>query len=188
MNTRDRIIHTFSELARSRGVAGLTMDELAAAGRLSKRTIYRHFRSKEEIATAALHKFLQETEQLFMQKLQECSDPVEIIRRLTRLIPERLSSFGPQALADIQVHYPRLWQQVEDFRAEKLNLLTRTLLAGSRAGAFRPVNPLIFTTALLAAVRAVLNPEFVFKNNLTMEQAFAEFFDIFLFGILQRGE
>ncbi|WP_018085276.1 hypothetical protein [Desulfurispora thermophila] len=60
--------------------------------------------------------------------------------------------------------------------------------AGSKAGAFRPVNPLIFTTALLATVRAVLNPEFVLKNNLTMEQAFAEFFDIFLYGILQRGE
>lgn len=60
MEIRERIIAAYSELARLQGFHAVTMDELAVRARVSKRTIYRYFRSKVEIIEATLDAFMAE--------------------------------------------------------------------------------------------------------------------------------
>jgi AcrR family transcriptional regulator len=52
--TREQILDTAYLLFRSRGFTRVSMDEIAAAAKLTKRTLYYHFRSKDALLAAML--------------------------------------------------------------------------------------------------------------------------------------
>lgn len=52
--TRNRILEAAYKLFRQRGYGRVTMDEIAASARLTKRTLYHHFRSKDELLAEVL--------------------------------------------------------------------------------------------------------------------------------------
>jgi AcrR family transcriptional regulator len=52
--TRKRILEAAYKLFRSHGYGRVTMDEIAAAARLTKRTLYHHFESKDQLLADVL--------------------------------------------------------------------------------------------------------------------------------------
>lgn len=183
MGTKDKIIALFRELAEERGFYGATVDELAGRNNMSKRTIYRYFKSKEEIIAAVMQQFMVDTEQEVFQVLQSAANPIEKITLFVKLIAERLRVLSPRVLSELQRYYPDIWEQVEQFRAEKIKYLIQIIIEGSKEGYFKEINPTIVTASLLATVRAVVNPTFVVENNLTIEEAFTTVLNTFLYGI-----
>lgn len=188
MDTKTKIILAFKELAQERGFFNATVDELAKRNNISKRTIYKYFSSKEEMITSVMQQFITETEALVDQYLNSAEDPVKKIISTARLLPERVAMLNPLMLSDLQTHYPQLWDQVEQFRAEKLKHIVNILVQGSQQGYFKEINPVIVTASLLATVRTVINPTFILENNLTMDQAFKAVFDTFLYGIVKSQD
>lgn len=186
MSTKDKIVRGFRELALEQGFYSATMDELAARLNMSKRTIYRYFNGKEEIIAAVMQQFMQESEQLMEERLGRLEHPVDKITALIKLISERIQLLNTKMLSDLQIHYPQIWEQVEQFRGEKIKNIIHELAEGSKQGLIKEINPVIVTTAMLATVRAVINPTFLLENNITIEQALQSVFDTFLYGIVKR--
>ncbi|ABO50118.1 transcriptional regulator, TetR family [Desulforamulus reducens MI-1] len=184
MEPREKIIVLFRELAEERGFYGVTVDELAARNNMSKRTIYRYFKSKEEIVEGVMRQFMLETEKEVFQVLQNHGTPIERITNFVKLISERLRILSPRVLSELQRHYPDIWEQVEQFRAEKIKYLIEMIVEGSKEGYFKEINPTIVTASLLSTVRSVVNPTFVVENNLTIEEAFKTVMHTFLYGIV----
>jgi len=52
--SRKKIVETAMQMFNSRGIRGVTMDDIAAALRMSKRTLYETFANKEELLTECL--------------------------------------------------------------------------------------------------------------------------------------
>ncbi|MEG6616650.1 TetR/AcrR family transcriptional regulator [Peptococcaceae bacterium 1198_IL3148] len=188
MDTKTKITQAFRELAYERGFYNATVDELAKRNNISKRTIYKHFNSKEQLIGTVIQQFIAETEAQVDLRLNSADNPIEKITALARLVPERLTLLNPLMLRDLQIHYPQIWDQVEQFRAEKLKHIVNILMQGSQQGYFKEINPVIVTASLLATVRAVINPIFILENNLTMDQAFNAVFDTFLYGIVKNNQ
>ena len=184
IDTRERIVIKFRELAEERGFYGATVDELASRNNMSKRTIYRYFKSKEELIVAVMEHFMAEVEQEVLQVLDSSENPVQKITLFVKLLSERLRELSPGIYGDLQRHYPLIWERVEQFRAEKLRYLIGIIVEGSQQGYFKPINPTIVTASLLATARAVVNPKFVLENNLCIEDAFRTMMDTFLYGIV----
>ncbi|MEA1961720.1 MAG: helix-turn-helix domain-containing protein [Bacillota bacterium] len=82
MDIKQRITLTCRELAKTKGFHALTMDELAAASGVSKRTVYRYFRSKEEIIEWTLETFMQETAAFIDLLLTTNIEPAEMLGAL----------------------------------------------------------------------------------------------------------
>ena len=53
-DTRRRILQSAHKLFRRRGYARISMDEIASATRVTKRTLYQHFESKDALLSAVL--------------------------------------------------------------------------------------------------------------------------------------
>jgi AcrR family transcriptional regulator len=51
---RQRIIESAYKLFRRQGYSRVTMDDIAAEARLTKRTLYHHFRSKDQLLANVL--------------------------------------------------------------------------------------------------------------------------------------
>jgi len=161
------------------------MDDLVASTGISRRTIYRYFRSKEEIVSSVLEDFITTVAEKIQQALDSTDNPVNKIINVVREITLNIKLVDPLYLYDLQKHYPHLWEKIEQFRAERIQRVFEGFLANNEQNCFRKVHPKIFTTVLLASIRSVINPAFIVENNLRIEDAIQSLFTIFLYGIVE---
>jgi AcrR family transcriptional regulator len=87
--TRDRIISAASKLFYSEGIRGVSVDAVAAKAGVTKRTLYYHFRSKDDLVAAYLAARDQPNLALFKQWFDEANGNVaakveNIFRNLAR--------------------------------------------------------------------------------------------------------
>lgn len=187
MTVKERILAGFRELAFTVGFHGATVDELSARTGISKRTIYRYFRSKDEMVGAVMAEFIAAAEEKVNSALSSTDNPVEKVVKLVRVVSQHLKVLNPLIMRDMQKYYPHIWMRIESFRANKARSVVEMLITGNRKGYFRETIPAVFTTALLAGIRDVLNPGFIIEHNLTIERTITALFDIFLYGVVSDG-
>ncbi|NLI14382.1 MAG: TetR/AcrR family transcriptional regulator [Peptococcaceae bacterium] len=185
MDYRERIIKAYREQAASRGVSKVTMDDLVAATGISKRTIYRYFRSKEEIINAVLDDLIAGIALKIQAVFDSADKPLDKIINMLGELTRNIRVIEPQFLYDLQKYYPHLWEKIERFRSQRIQQVFEALLAGGEQNFLRQVHPKIFTTALLASIRSVVNPVFIVENQLILEEAIQSLFSIFLYGIVE---
>lgn len=170
MGIRERLLATCRELARVKGFYNMNMDELAQQAGVSKRTIYRYFRSKEEIIEASLDAFTAEMAWRIEEILeQDLPAPEMIAAVMKNLITHGQFIINPAVLNDLRVHYPHLWKKIDSFRLERARLAITRYMQQSNNPSLQDIDPRIITAIILASIQAVLNPDFILENGLTFE-------------------
>lgn len=164
---RERIIQAYMEMAARQGLDGMTMDQVAGRAGVSKRTVYRYFASKEALLIAAIEELKQKMRHKVGQLAGLGLSPEEMVAEiLSTLVREGNFLINPQGLEDLRVRYPQVWQDVDQFRQERLQELFRHLVGQVDT----EVVPAIVSTIIVTSVREILNPEFLFANNLAFEE------------------
>lgn len=181
---KERIISALTELSHTRGFYNVTMDELAAHAGMSKRTIYRYFSSKEEIIEAVLDKFMANMAEGIEHIIAEGKNPAGIFKDFIKHFTCTFQTFiNPMVLRDLRLHYPYLWEKIERFREEKIQNFTKLLI--NKKEYKREIDPRIFTTAFIASIQAVINPEFILDNELTVEETAKQLVGLFMYGFIE---
>lgn len=91
-------------LFSSRGIAGVTMDAIAAEADVTKGSLYWHYESKDEVVQAACRHYYQEWHKMAQRKIARVEDPVERLRVIMKasvrscLIDERNRVFTLEIL------------------------------------------------------------------------------------------
>ncbi|MER6347719.1 TetR/AcrR family transcriptional regulator [Streptomyces sp. NPDC001595] len=101
LRTRQALIDTSLALFTERGFGGVTLDELCDAVDVSKRTFFRYFTSKEDVAMAPT----QDLWRAFLDMLEACETDG---RRMMEILEEALSSALDRMTADDWAHRVRL--------------------------------------------------------------------------------
>lgn len=167
----------------------MTMDELAAEAGVSKRTLYRYFRSKEEMIEAVLEELMANVESLIEEFVASHHKPDEIVANMLRIL-HRISQtlFHPLVLGDLQKHYPHYWKKIDQFRVKNVENIVQAklFLDEKNKGLIRNLDPRIVTAAITASIRAVANPDFIITNGLTAEDTLTQLMEFFLYGLLKK--
>ncbi|KUK36219.1 MAG: TetR-like transcriptional regulator [Thermacetogenium phaeum] len=171
MNVRDRVIAAVKELACERGLNDITVDEMAAGAGISKRTLYRYFGSKEGVIEAVLDSVIEELTQEIRSLVDREKDIAGVLTGAIRYILQN-GKFIINAgfISDLKQRYPQLWSKIERIRAENIRWLVQ-VMAGRGDPVIRDLDPRILTACVTASIQAVLNPDFLLANNLTVEEA-----------------
>jgi AcrR family transcriptional regulator len=171
LKIRDRIIQACTELIAQRGLKSFTVDELAAQAGISKRTLYRYFPSKEAVIQAVLNRFMEETAQHIDNVLAKEKNPVNIMHSVIQYLTGKARFLNnSQVLSDFRQYYPYLWQQIDDFRTQKMGSVLQMIITDNPNSLVQNMDPRIMIQVVLASVQSVANPEFILKNNLTFEE------------------
>ncbi|MGE5370864.1 MAG: TetR/AcrR family transcriptional regulator [Solirubrobacterales bacterium] len=170
MGIRDRIIAACRELAKTHGFSGFTVDELAQRAGVSKRTLYKYFRSKDEIVEATIDQFTATMGGHFDRLLASDKTPSEALMEIITILFQQ-SQFITQSrgLSDLRQYYPHLWAKIDAFRMKRIQSMVKLLIEKSDDPGVRSLNPLVISTVIVASIQAVLNPEFILSNNLVFE-------------------
>ncbi len=170
MSIRERIIRACQELSAHRGFSGVTVDEVAAHARVSKRTIYRYFAGKDDIIAAAVDEFLRAMELELDRLMKKGCSPQEILSSIMKkLVTDGKFIFGAHNLRDIQQVYPHIWEKIDSFRTEKFMYLLSVFREKGEVEILRETDPRIVSAIFAAVAQAVVTPEFIIKNDLTFE-------------------
>ena len=173
-------------MAMERGFSRVTVDELAARCGISKRTIYRYFKSKDEIIVSIVEEVMSEIEKKVTLALNSSTSPVEKLSAMVSALLKYVKRINTPFIYDLEKNFPLLWERVEQFRAERIQQAFDLILANGQNGFFKNIDPVVFTTALLAGIRSVVNPKFIMDQNLSPEKAIQSLFEIFLYGIVDE--
>ena len=86
--SREAIVEAASRLFLQRGFGAVSMDELAEAAGLARRTLYNQFTSKEEIFREMLVRVSGHLEEAFPPGIETQGDVEEVLRLIARMILE----------------------------------------------------------------------------------------------------
>jgi AcrR family transcriptional regulator len=156
------ILAAAREVLGRRGLAELTMEEIAAAAGVAKGTLYLYFRSKDELIQA----LLTQVGELMLRDIEAIvkasGSPPEKIRRVASLLLDYLVKERPLFPAyarDLQRGgrgaAKGYWNRIREMEEKFVDLVTRVFAEGIGQGLFIPANPRLLTFLLRGMVRAV---------------------------------
>lgn len=180
-----KILVVADKLFRENGLYKTSMDELASLLQVSKKTIYKHFPSKENL--------VEEITKFWMTSSTERVDKIvhsktDVVTKFIKLLEDYscdLSRVSDKWIKDYQIHFPDIWKTVEKFREEKIFHYAKKLFKqGMKEKYVMDVPAEIVIASHTATMQAVINPKFLMDNNFSMSEALKYVFEMQLNGIL----
>ncbi len=181
---REKILMVAATQMNKRGIK-FTVDHVAVGAGISKKTIYRHFASKNVLITQVIEMALVDIEKQEREILANQSRSfAEKITDLMLLEPKEFGKTEDWVLEDIKRHCNKDWERIEQFKYERMLVLKELLDEGISLGIVEKVNTQVAARVLLGAARELSQYEFLRENNLDSIQARQLLVEIFLHGIL----
>jgi len=165
------------------------MDRLASDLGVSKKTLYQHFASKEQLLYAVVTRFLEETSSSVKGILGSGADVRDRLASLMNFLSRRLSGVSPVFFEELERQTPEMWQEVQDFRRRQIvkNIL-KLYRSGRRQGVFSTdPAPQLTVQLFLATVEGVMNPRVLSRLPYPPSQVMRAIITIFLFGTVSDG-
>jgi AcrR family transcriptional regulator len=185
-NVRQRIIEAGLERFFAMGISKVTMDELVGELGISKKTMYKHFPSKDELVDAITDWQMIHVASRVKEIVNSPIGFIERIHDLWSFIGEMYSRISRQYREDLRRFRPDLWKRIEEFRRERLfDTATKLIDEGIKVGVFRKdVNKDILVIIYVSAVQAVLNAEVLSQHSFSAKEAFDEILRVVFDGTL----
>lgn len=190
MNDKEKIIHTGEEIFFSDGFHKTTMDDIASEIRMSKKTIYKYFASKEELVIAIAKYFMNGMKSKILPALNSDKNAIEKLEELMQILTKASDRISTKRMEEIKRHFPSLWTEIDKFRTEMMfGNITKVIEQGKKEGLFLDYPTPIIMNMLVASVRTIVNPKFILNNNFSIIKAARISFSIIIGGILtEKGK
>ena len=182
-------VRILDEAARQFDKKGIkfTMDDLARALGMSKKTIYTVFEDKRSIMTDTIDRFFDEA--LVEEERILNDDRLTIVEQLKVIIgsvPERYTQNDLTQLYVLKEKYPsvyRHWQRCRENYWEGVGIL---IGRGIEQGDIRPVSLPILKTMFQATIEQFFQDDVLVKNHISYRKALSEVASILVDGIIAR--
>ena len=110
---RERIIMTSTEAFTSKGIKCITMDDIAAALGISKRTLYEVFADKETLLKESILKIQQDRDKYLQEVYEHSSNVLEVILAVFQKSIEIFHKTNKRFFEDIK-KYPKVYAMMQD--------------------------------------------------------------------------
>ncbi|PWJ54747.1 AcrR family transcriptional regulator [Dyadobacter jejuensis] len=168
------------------GIKSVTMDDIAKDLGISKRTIYQHFKDKNEIVEKVIKSKLND-EECQMQELEENSlNPIDEIVNISTHIRESLGSMNPSVLFDLKKYHPEGWALFREFKKSMVIQSVRdNLIKGQQAGLFRlDIDVEVLSRLRIEQIEMAFDPSIFAFGQFDIVEVQIQFLDHFVRGIL----
>lgn len=182
---KNKILMAAAQEMNHRGMK-FTIDQVATKLGISKKTIYQYYASKDilitEIIAMALADVTGQEKDILADKDRAFA---ERIKGLILLEPKSFGKTNDWVMEDIKRSRPEDWEKIEQFKYERMLVLSEFLEEGIVLGLVPKMNTKVAARLLLGACRELSQYDFLVENNLDFRQARQLLTDIFLNGILR---
>lgn len=180
----DEILEAASQAFAAKDFHQVLIDEIAEVGGIGKGTVYRYFRTKEDLYFATILRGLDRLHDLLSAALPEEDSPA---RRLERIAREMLAFFWNQrSLLMLLYRDERNLASRRGGLRERhdqiMRLVQKTILEGIERREFRGVDPFVAAELFLGMVRGI---NLFRRDEDTIDALVAEIVSVFLRGLVR---
>ncbi len=182
---KEKILYFTHAKFITEGFYKTTMDEIARDLQMSKKTIYKHFDSKEVLLENVCSMRMKLMEE-FLDEVAESDD--DAITKFLKIIHKQKSmsmNCSPVWFRDLEVHAPHLSKEFAKVRQDKVTkVMSKLLEQGKKEKVVEHVPVDIIITALNGAIEAVTRADFVLNSKYSFHEAMRITAEMFLNGFL----
>lgn len=185
MEDRTKIVELTEDKFFREGFYKTTMDEVASELKMSKKTIYKFFPSKDELVTAIARHFMEGLKSKIVPALNSEKNAIEKLAELNHILAKVSTKISTKRMDEIKQHLPKLWDEIDAFRTKMMFLnITKVIDQGKAEGLFIDYPTSIIMNTLVSSVRSIVNPEFILNNNFSISEAALNVFKVVIGGIV----
>jgi len=187
MEEKEKILYFAGQKFEQSGFYKTTMDEIAKELKISKKTIYKHFPKKEDLVRGVIDTLRFSIEANIREIVERQDNAVIKLYKISSLIAGRVSKISDVWLNDLRFHGRELWIEMDNFRKvviqKNLELIVNQ---GKKEGLIVDKPNVIILTIIISSIQAVVNPEFILNNNISIKNAVLYTLDVVFSGILTK--
>ena len=189
-NTLERIKQKAHDLVMQYGIRSVSMDDIAGALGMSKKTIYHYFADKDELIEAIIADKIKFNQDSCLQDSTEAKDAVHEVFLAIEMMQEMLGNMNPTVIYDMEKFHPKAFAH---FTHHKYNFLYKILKdnieRGIREDLYREdIEVDIIVKARLENMMLAFNQQVFPKNKYNLVQVETNLTEHFLFGLAsQKG-
>ncbi|MFZ9942668.1 MAG: TetR/AcrR family transcriptional regulator [Bacteroidia bacterium] len=183
--SKERMICSVTDLLYRFGVKSITMDDVAKHLSVSKKTLYRYFKDKNDMVFQCCHHDLEKRKLAFKEIALLAEDAVQELMMMMDHMQSMLGSINPNLLFDIRKNHPQAWMTYLDFKDHvMMQSIHDNLHRGMLAGLYRSdIDVRILAKLRLEEVEMGFNPEIFPSAKFHVKDVQMALFDHFMHGI-----
>lgn len=184
------IIAKVSDLYMKYGIKSISMDDVARELGISKKTIYQHFKDKDDLVNSVIS-YKMDSQHQEMQKICKLKvNAIEELLMVSKLIIHLLQNANPSASYDLQKYYPEIWKNISRDRRDHIyKQISDNMKRGIKEGLYRSdLNIDIIAHFYLFRLEMSNTLNLIVENKYSYEEIFNNFFNYHIRGIAnQKG-
>ncbi|SCZ81600.1 TetR/AcrR family transcriptional regulator [Acidaminobacter hydrogenoformans] len=176
----DKIIKEVQSLSLETGLKKMTMDGLSDRLKISKKTLYEHFNSKDELIYQTIHEYISENQRILANELNNANTYIEKLKiACYHYLPYPIE-FYKTNIEEIERYYPSSAQIIHNYIGESSNMIVQVYNDGITNGVFNEqINPEVLIELSKSFLLTI--PEIKDRQGIT-----SSFFEILLYGSVKR--
>ncbi|NNU74451.1 TetR/AcrR family transcriptional regulator [Clostridium estertheticum] len=180
---KEIIMKIAAQKIQTYGLRKFTMDEIASELKMSKKTIYKHFKSKDDIILEYFKEIIESDKNYTIESIKKDGSLEDKLNSI--IFSYHKYKLPVNTLDEAHKFYYDEWNKLQDLKDFKLKLIETTLKESMKSGVLRnDINLNLISSILESVSNTFLDYKFLSKNNMTMKDAMNETITILLHGIL----
>ena len=164
---KKEIISKSEELFLSLGFKNVTMDDIASAMGISKKTIYANFSNKTELVRAVTFSVLEYIYQEIEKINKSAINPIEELYKIKMFVMDYLRNERGSAQFQLKKYYSKVFEQLEIKKFEKMHSsVENSLIKGVELELFRPKIDTAFISRVYFVGMSGIRDQSVFSEDM----------------------
>ncbi len=183
---KNQIVAESARLFYLYGFRKITVEEIASSLKMSKKTIYQYFSSKDEIILAVID-FIMYGKLAKLNDLADSNMPVmDALTKNVSVFREFTKNVSEPMMIDMKM-MPEIWKKIEEKRLVLFQKIEDIVEKGKQEGSVRKdLNTDLFMRIFMSALAKFANPSMLIEMNMAPSDFLEQFTGIFFTGIINR--
>jgi len=149
------------------GIRSITVDDIARELAVSKKTIYQHFKDKDELVKQMVERHFACDKEEWEKIMACCNNAIDEVIIMSKHLKNSLKGINPSLFFDLQRYHPNAWALWQEHKKNIIENVKRNILQGIAEGLYR--DDLDVETLAILRVKEI---ELAFEPDLFPPQKF----------------
>ncbi|MEI8279814.1 MAG: TetR/AcrR family transcriptional regulator [Bacteroidota bacterium] len=191
MDHLGKVLSVSAELFRQYGFKTITMDDIARKAGISKKTLYQHFATKQEVVNEAVLWYKRQMFESTQQLVEGSENSIEAMVRIMQMVEEMCKRINPLSMLELQRYFPEGYKIFrEEIIAQDVEMLRNNILSGIEEGLYRPdINAELMAIYHMETALLVFQSSTLVNDRYDLQYVKRELTEHFMYGIMTpKGE
>ncbi len=178
------------DLFKKFGIRNLNMDEVARQLGISKKTLYRYVKNKEDLLKRSFFNHFENEKEGQCHIFENCDNPIDEMLAVNESICKQNKDLNPVAVFELKRYYPALYEQIFSSKKEFVkSCILVNLKDGVDQGLYRDnFNIEIIACLYVGRMQTIVSEEIFPGNDYSFNELINESIQFHLYGIVsQKG-